>query len=472
MRTTQQVLLYFCLGIFLLGASQLLYSQSTIDFKYGEEEEFEGRLTAYLIMIGLDKSSGQRRTRILRPSDHIIEYDRYSDLTIVLRMIDLELAREEHYATSWLEIPLREYISTDLPGLVLESKTKVLMIGSDDIPRARETGDIRYSIDPYLDREVEGTFRFSFDFISSGLPWKKIDFPPTLKYAIRSPLPLDEADKEIAATEAVVPEEAVRPQAEEETVDRVPLSPKVPEAEASSEEEEALLRSIQEAGNEADIRSLCETYRSQYPKGHYLDEVLYRQILATSDFEDRSRYLEDYVELFPEGSYIIQVNEMIFSDLSGREAEGRGSPTEIVELPGRTLLASIQMSDGILSVADIRGGQPPFRLEFFDAKKRTEKKYALDIGKSRSFRINLNSLPLEKDTYIIGLVDETGSAPYYSSPLKVSSSKPSFKVEIPFITMVLGISILVISVFLLILSRFFSNKRRRKRRRYPSKSYR
>jgi hypothetical protein len=118
--------------------------------------------------------------------------------------------------------------------------------------------------------------------------------------------------------------------------------------------------------------------------------------LATSDFEDRSRYLEDYVELFPEGSYIIQVNEMIFSDLSGREAEGRGSPTEIVELPGRTLLASIQMSDGILSVADIRGGQPPFRLEFFDAKKRTEKKYALDIGKSRSFRINLNSLPLEK----------------------------------------------------------------------------
>ena len=156
MRTTQQVLLYFCLGIFLLGASQLLYSQSTIDFKYGEEEEFEGRLTAYLIMIGLDKSSGQRRTRILRPSDHIIEYDRYSDLTIVLRMIDLELAREEHYATSWLEIPLREYISTDLPGLVLESKTKVLMIGSDDIPRARETGDIRYSIDPYLDREVEG----------------------------------------------------------------------------------------------------------------------------------------------------------------------------------------------------------------------------------------------------------------------------------------------------------------------------
>lgn len=472
MRTTQQVWLCLCLGIFLMGISRPLHSQSTIDFKYGEKEEFEGSLTAYLIMIGTEKTSGQRRTRILRPSDHTIQYNRYNNLTIVLRITDLILAREEHYQTSWVEIPLQEYITTDLPGLVLESKTKVLMLGTDAIPRARETGDIRYSIDPFLDREVESAFHFSFDFISSDFPWQKIDFSSPLEYAIRSPLPMVDSKRDVAVAGEAPSEEALPSQQEEKTAPAVPLKPKQPELEAPSKKEEALLRRIQEAGNEVDIRELCETYRSKFPNGSFLDEVLYRQILATSNLEDRSAYLENYVTLFPEGKYIIQVNEMIFSDLSAAEAKTKGNPTEIVELPGRPLLANIQMRDGILSVADIEGGQPPFRLEFFDAQKKKEKKYALDIGKSRSFRINLNSLPLEKDTYIIGLVDQMGSAPYYSRPLKVSSSSRSFKVEIPFLSMVLGISILAIAVFLLILSRFFSKKRRRKRHRYSSKSYR
>jgi hypothetical protein len=445
-----------------------------VKFKYGAKEEFEGSLTAYLIMIGEEKNSGQRRTRILRPSDHTIEYDRYRDLTIVLRVTDLALAREEHYESSWLEIPLREYISPDLPGLVLESKTKVLILGSDPIPRARATGDIRYSIDPFLDREVEGAVRFAFDFISSDFPWKKIEFSKALKYAVRSDLPVDEPTRDVSVSEdELVSEKAEVPEEEEKRSESIPpFELKQAETEVPSEEEKSLFQSIQEAGNEGDMRQLCEAYRMQFPNGYYLDEVLYRQIVATSDREERSRYLEDYVELFPEGKYIIPINEMIFSDVSANDIERQGSPKEIVELPERPLRANIQMNNGILSVEDIKGGQPPFRLEFFDAKEREEKKYALDIGKSRSFRINLSSLPLEKDTYIIGLVDETGSDAYFSSPLNISNSKSAFKVEIPFLTMVLGISILVIAVFLLILSRFFSKKRRRKHRRYPSRSYR
>ncbi len=471
MRTTQKVCLYFCLSVCLLGISQALYAQSTMTFQYGEKEEFEGSLTAHLLMLGVDKETGQRKSRILRSSDHTIQYDRYEDLEIVLRISSFDLAREEHYETTWLEIPLKSYINQDLPGLILESKTKVLMLGTEAISRARKTGDIRYRIDPMLDREVSGALRFSFDFVSSDFPWKKIKFPVSLEYAIRSPLPVDPSGAtSTPSVEETLIEES--PTAEEEITDDIAVPEVEPVEVGPVPAEEKLIKSLANTNDKAKILELCAAYREQFPEGFYLEEVLFQQIEANDDPKEQSRFLEDYVELFPDGKHILQVNDLIFSNLSKNEELVEANPKEVVEIPNSGLSAQIKMKDGILSVNNIKGGQAPFRLEFFDTEGAKEKKYAIDIGKNRSFKINLNSLPLEKNSYVIGLVDEKGTKPYYSAPLNVSSNQRSFKVEVPYLSMVLGISILVIAVFLLILSRFFSKKRKRRRRRYPSKSYR
>lgn len=475
MRTTHIVCLYLFIGLFWFGMPVIMSGQSTFTFTYGENEEFEGSLTASLIMIGQKKDSGKRTSRVLRSSNYSIDYDQYEELSLVLRINSFILAREEHYKNCWLEIPLKEYISKDLPGLVLASKTKVLMLGSEDIPRTRKMGDIRYSIDPTLDRQVEGKLRFFFDFISSRYPWKKIEFKPTFKYAIRSNLPLDlsENKKEIKEEQEKVTEPLIPAPGKEEKEAEEPASIPESEPKGPDTEEAALFDAIDGSRKKAKILQLCEKYRSLFPDGFYLEEVLYRQIQAVSEPAIRSEYLEDYVELFPDGKYLREVNELIFSDFTKAEEEtARANPKEIVELPGQSLQAVIKMKDGILSVSDIYGGQPPFRLEFYDAEEVNEKKYAIDIGKNRSFKINLKSLPLEKNTYVIGLVDGKGTPGYYSQPLNVTNSNRFFKVEVPFLSMVLGISILVISAFLLILSRFFSKKRRRKRRRYPSNSYR
>jgi len=458
---------------FLLGSyivSHNISAQSVMTFEYGEKNEFEGQLTAYLLALGKQKKNGKRSLKVLDSDNFDIDPSQYEELTIVLRLTNFTLEKPEHYKTTWLELPLQEYIKEDLPGLVLVSKTRVLLLGADTIPRARQTGDIRFTVDPDLDRRVEGLLEFSFDFISSDFPWKKIDFKPVLKYAVLSVQPLNQhsvatnPSRDDPEKKKVASEEAGEKEKNSITAEIHPEPEKVVPLE-----EKRLMEAINDADDDKTANRLCEEYRKEFPGGFFEEEVLFQQIELASTAEDRSDHLETYVKNYPDGRYIRQVNEMIFLEYTSGEKEGEEIPGGDESLVGEDIQASINLKDGILTVDRIEGGEPPYRLEFFDVANENAKSYAIDIGRNRSFKTNLNALPLDKKTYIIGVVDAKYSVPYYSEPFKLSPSKGGFRVEVPFLTMVLGISILTIALFLLVISRFFSKKRRK---RYRYRSYR
>ncbi len=463
MRLKVIISLGLCLGLILMTCGKMLSAQTVMTFKYGEREEYEGRLTAYLLLLGQDKNSKKRVSRVLTEENHTVDCSKYDQEMIVLQLTNLELADSSHYETCWLEIPLQTYFNKKTAGLNLVSKTIVLTIGSKDIPRARNTADIRFSPVSNLKGVTSGTFDFSFDFVSSEFPWQKISFRPVLPYKLESG-----SGKE----EVITKSETKDPVSDIASVDEEEASAEdsAPSTAASLEEEMDLQLAIEDEEDAQEVLQLCEKYRVIYPDGHYLEEVVYKQITHATEETQIAEYLQTYVEQFPEGKYLSEVREKIRVDFP--ELKYLFDPAEKeLESPEHMIKADLEVNDGILIIDNIEGGEPPYRLEFYEVEQPELKSYAIYIGNNLSFRTNLNSLPLEKSSYIIGLVDAAQTPPFLSKPLQVRSSNRFFRVKGSFIFTVLGSAVLAVALFLLLFSVFFKRKKRR-RRGYYSRSYR
>ncbi len=466
-----KILLGLCAFLCIATINASLNAQTKITFNYGENEEFEGSITAYLLMIAKERKSNETVTRRLGEKNHNIDFSDFQDISVVLRLSSLSFQMPEHEKECWLELPLYRYFSEGLPGLVLESKTKVLKLGYEDIPRSRKMADIRFSIDKSLVDQVEGNIIFTIDFMSNTFPAKKIDFKQGLSYAIRSSLPIDppiqeEEDPKVAENE---PEQENNSESPTITTQQEKSTNSISDKKPAKEEV-LLMDAIESSSKNRTTAKLCKDYLQKFPDGIYVEDVLFKQISLEDNDQLKTGLLENYLQKFPNGKYIHRVNEMILLAYSNRNKSKTDEDSNHVQ-DSNKLVASFKMRDGILTVDGIKGGTPPYKLEFLDVENSNARSYAINIGENRNFKTNLTALPLERNNYIISLVDSNNSEPYYSEPLLIKPLKKGLKVEVPFISMVLGISILTVALFLLIISRFFSKKRKR-HRRYHSKYYR
>ena len=113
MRTTHKVCLYLIIGVFLFGMRGVLSGQSTFTFTYGENEEFEGSLTASLIMIGKKKDSGQKMILTQEQQTEIRNFraeelktrKRLREVRKILRQ-DIEILGNQLLAVNILAIPI------------------------------------------------------------------------------------------------------------------------------------------------------------------------------------------------------------------------------------------------------------------------------------------------------------------------------------------------------------------------------
>ncbi len=442
-----------------------LSAQTVMTFKYGEREEYEGQLKAYVFILGQDRVSKERISMLLTAENHSVDLSRYDQLMVVLQLTDFTLADTSHYRSCWLEIPLQAYFNKRPPGLDLRSKTVVVTIGDKSIPQARETADIRFTPAEGLKGTTAGKIDFSFDFISSQFPWRKIPFRPTLPYILKSHLSISEAENPEASGEQQAAFD------DELDNDYEPESRQgSPSFENPSEEEVDLMADIQQENDSKKVLSLCEKYTNTFPDGHFTEEVLYKQITHASGPEDKRAYLETYLRMFPEGKYLLKVNEAVLAEFPEMSLDYK-SPKGVSGRSKSAVEVDFQVAGGILAIDKIEGGQPPYRLEFYEVDDPDFKSYVLYIGENHSFQTNLHALPLEKDKYVIGLVDASQSTLYLSKPVSVNPSDRKLRVEGSFIFMVLGGAILAVALSLLLISNFFRKKRRRKRGHY-SRSYR
>lgn len=463
-----------------------------MEFKYGPNKEYRGYLSARLLMIGKDKITGERVKRTLKSDDYEINTSQYDDIMIVLRISGFKLENKEHHENSWLELPLKSYIATYAEGMELLSSTQVLVMGTSNIRGARRVGDIRFKIADDLTEAVKGRFSFDFDFISARFKERKNHFRPSLPYLITSDFPEQynayKEENTKAATPEIVEETPVAEEPVEEVIeseqalntDPVPTE-EIDEYEAATEEdydaydevdesesygyttpsflataptdeEERLFEKIDAASKSRRINNYCERYREKYPSGYYTEEVLIKQIEHAVTSQSKGELLEEYVELFPEGKYTEKVNQLIMDEFDDLYYGEEGTALEVGNFPYNAIQAEVAIDEGTLFVDHIRGGVPPYRLEFYDIYESNMKNYAIDIGKNRAFRVNLKALPLENNNYVIGIVDASGLTPFYSTPMKISGDSGGW-LNFSFISIILGALILAILVLLFITNR-------------------
>lgn len=417
-----------------------------------------------------------------------------------------------------------EYYPSNIPGLRKISQTQVLVMGSKAIQGARRFGDVRFALTNEAKNGLKGNIQVKFDFVSALFEDIKISFPDSLSYTIagsggsnvgstfeapveefseEDPEPVVESSKanqieeetyepepepSYEEEETVVIEEEITPEpepepapVEEESIDMdasaadlerkgaptkeaeaVSVEAKVPSFINSAPEkgEDELFRRIKSTEKVRKLNTICERYRDKFPSGFYTEEVLYTQINNAPTSNDKEKYLEEYLELFPEGKYIERVNTIILEDFDGFGADGGGTALEVASFPAGAITAEVDIQDGVLFIDHIKGGTPPFQIEFYDIEEAKMKNYSLDIGKNRAFRVNLKALPLEGESYVVGIIDAQGTAPFYSTPVSLTGTSKRWS-NFSFISTILGGLILVALVLLYLTNKMsFSGQRR------------
>lgn len=504
----------FLVVIAFLPLSSILTAQSVVTFNYGEDNEFQGSLTAHLIMVGKDKATNKFTTKVLKAEDYTIDATQFKDIKVILRLSSFQLAEAEHYERSWLELPLLEYLPQNLPGLKLLSQTRVLVMGNKNIMGARRVGDIRFGLKGDINNEITGSFEVPFDFVSALFDEQTITFSDKFQYKIIADTQEEfvadfteesevveetppqqvvvEEKIEQEAREAVPQEEMFIPEEEMEndTDSEANLTDETTTVDSSEEniptetptetlpieaaavysppsfinkdvkqDEEDLYQKIMAAPGVRKLNKYCENYRQQYPNGYYTEDVIYTQINNSLTSQTKETLLEEYLELFPEGKYIEKVNELVLEDITEYEDE-EGRVIEVASFPTNAISAEIEIQDGELFIDYIQGGVPPFKLEFYDIVESNAKNYAIEIGRSRSFKVNLEALPLEHDNYVVGIIDASGVTPFYSTPLNLKGKSEKWR-NFSFISIILG-SLIIAALLLLFLTNRMSFGKQKK----------